>query len=717
MRGTGKTYIGNLASSALSWPCIDADKYLEEKHNIGVREFVQQHGWEEFRAAELAVLKELIKDHATGCILSLGGGIVESLAAREVLKEYRKAGPVVHVVRPLEDIVTYLSSETDRPAYGESISEVYQRRASWYAECRNFIFDNMFGEGVDEKSTFAEVVRFFRHISGVQPNLAANLAPGRRSYFLSLTYPDIKQAIPHIDELTQGVDALELRADLLKSPKDYEAIGETIPRLEYVQEQVTTLRRASSLPIVFTVRTKAQGGAFPDSAQQEAVDLLRLALQLAVEYVDVEITLPEKAVKELVAHRRFSQIIASWHDWSGGMKWDGELVKEKYAAAHRVGDIVKIVGKATSIQDNFALYNFVNKMSSKSDAKPFIAINMGLEGQMSRVLNATFSPVSHPLLPNKAAPGQLSFKQIQQALHLFGLMPARRFYLFGTPISQSMSPTLHNTGFDILGLPHHYELLETKDVGEELKMAITAPEFGGASVTIPHKLDVIPLLDKLTPAAEAIGAVNTIIPSTTSKEGAAPILMGDNTDWLGIKAAVEARLGSSKIHAGLVIGAGGTARAAIYALNALGAQTIYLFNRTKSKAEDLAAVFGDAPVKVVDSIDSWGPGLAPSVVVSTVPASALTLDTSTMDSRAMQLSSDLFTYKHGPAVVVDMAYRPAETALLKLAKQVGHSNWAVVPGLEVLLEQGYEQFKAWTGRTCPKSQVAHIVWAKYNSAA
>ncbi|KAJ3503558.1 hypothetical protein NLJ89_g8376 [Agrocybe chaxingu] len=568
MRGTGKTFVGNMAAAALSWVCIDADTYFEEKYKIGVREFVHQQGWPAFRDAEVAVLKELLQEKGEGHIISLGGGIVETPAARDLLREYAdKKGPVVHVVRPISDIIAYLDSESARPAYGEPIADVFRRREPWFTESSNFIFDNHFGAEASptDKSTFDEVSRFFKHITGEQPNLARNLKPGSRSYFLSLTYPNITQAFPHMEELTEGVDALELRVDLLRSPKDYETIGHSMPPLSYVQEQVAALRRVSSLPIVFTVRTKSQGGSFPDGAPKESFDLLRLALQLGIEYIDVETTLPEKQIKGLSARKGNSQIIASWHDWSGGLKWDGPLVKEKYELASRVGDIVKIVGKASTIKDNFALYEFVSSMNAKAGSKPMIAINMGVEGQMSRILNSTFSPVSHPLLPNKAAPGQLSFKQIQQALHLLGLQPAQRFYLFGTPISQSMSPTLHNTGFNILGLPHRYELLETKDVGEEIKIAITSPDFGGASVTIPFKLDVMPLLDRLTPAAEAIGAVNTIIPRDTLGDGSGGrILVGDNTDWLGINAAISSKLGASpRIPAALVIGAGGTARAAI----------------------------------------------------------------------------------------------------------------------------------------------------------
>jgi pentafunctional AROM polypeptide len=717
MRGTGKTFVGNMVASLLSWPFVDADTYFEQKHKIGVREFVHQHGWPAFREAENVALSELIQKMPLGHIISLGGGIVETESARKILKEYTLTkGPVVHIMRPIDEVVAYLNAETARPAYEEPIENVFRRREPWFAQCSNYIFDNHFGvdatsSASSRRGTATEVSRFFKHITGQQPNLALNLSPKSRSYFLSLTYPDVTESFPHIEELTQGVDALELRVDLLHSPKDDGIVGTSIPSLAYVQQQVSALRRVSSLPIVYTVRTKSQGGAFPDAAVKEAVEFLQLGLQVGVEYLDVEITLPEKSIRELNAQKGFSKIIASWHDWSGKVRWDSPLMKEKYDVASSLGDIIKIVSKASSIEDNFVLNKFVSAANAQPKAKPIIAINMGGEGQMSRILNPTFSPVSHPLLPNKAAPGQLSFRQIQQALHLIGCLPSRSFYLFGTPISQSMSPTLHNTGFNILGLPHQYQLLETRELGHEIKAAITAPEFGGASVTIPYKLDIIPLLDKLTPAAKAIGAVNTIIPQGPESER---VLVGDNTDWLGITASITGGFGGqAPIHAALVIGAGGTARAAIYALQALNAQVIYLFNRTIGKAEELAHAFPEARIKVVERLGDWpsdsGP---PNIIVSTVPAAATT--TSEKETGLIPLSEKIFAYREGLGVVVDMAYRPAETPLLKLAKEAG-GQWVLVPGLEVLLQQGYAQFQLWTGRSCPKGLVAKRVREGYNN--
>ncbi|KAI0635363.1 aromatic amino acid family biosynthesis-like protein [Trametes polyzona] len=728
MRGSGKTFIGELAARTLGWQFVDADAVFEDKHQIGVREFVQKNGWPAFRAAETEILRELLSQNGNGHVISLGGGIVETPAARELLKEYTKKGPVVHIVREIDEVISYLGEETARPAYGEPIIDVFKRRAPWFAECCSYEFVNYTGvltasgSPVDNDSSTApsllsirdEVSRFFNHITGQRPNHAPNLAKGKRSYFLCLTYPDVTPALPHVQEMTAGVDAIELRVDLLRSPQDFDKLGPYIPPSTYVSNQIAALRHTTNLPLIFTVRTVSQGGQFPDNAEKEAFELFLTAVRLGVEYIDIEISWSEKNIQDLLSRKGHSKIIASWHDWSGNMHWDGKPVEAKYRLAHAFGDIVKLVGKANGLEDNFALHNFVRRMQAAPDAKPIIAINMGVEGQMSRILNSTFSPVTHPLLPSKAAPGQLSFAQIQTALHLLGQLPAKRFYLFGTPIAHSMSPTLHNAAFEALGLPHKYELLETATVGEEIKAAITSPDFGGASVTIPFKRDIMPLLDALSPDAEAIGAVNTVIPQR--REDGSLLLYGENTDWRGITQSIKRSLPQSILtpEAALIIGAGGTSRAAIYALWKLGVPTIYLFNRTRASAETLVDAFPEAKVKLVDELGAWpNSGPAPTVIISTVPASATSLDRFATD--ALYLPRTLFAAQTG-GVVIDMAYKPAETPLLSLAENVG-KHWRTVKGVEVLLEQGYHQFHLWTGRHCPKGVVSERVWKVYSLSA
>ncbi|KAI0749061.1 hypothetical protein C8Q74DRAFT_1394730 [Fomes fomentarius] len=459
MRGTGKTFVGELAASSLAWQFIDANATFEQKHAIGVREFVQKNGWPAFRTAETKVLQELLAQNAQGHVISLGGGIVETPAARDLLKLYAKKGPVVHIVREIDEVITYLGEETARPAYGEPITiiDVFKRRAPWFAECCSYEFINYTGplNALDDDSKVTpstlsvreEVSRFFHHITGQQ---------SRRSYFLCITFPDFTPALPHIQEMTAGVDAIELRVDLLRSPKDFDKLGPYIPSSAYVSNQIAALRHKTTLPIIFTVRTVSQGGQFPDHAEKEAFELLLTADRLGVEYIDLETSWSEKSILGLTAIRQSSRLGTTG---SGDMYWTGKPVEAKYRLAHEYGDIVKIVGKANRIEDNFALHH----PSSPST---------WCGGTDVAHLNSTFTPVTHALLPTKAAPGQLSFARIQTALHLLGQLPAQQFFLFGTPIAHSMSPTLHNTTFEALGLPHKYELLETQTAGDEIKAAI-----------------------------------------------------------------------------------------------------------------------------------------------------------------------------------------------------------------------------------------------------
>ena len=206
--------------------------------------------------------------------------------------------------------------------------------------------------------------------------------------------------------------------------------------------------------------------------------------------------------------------------------------------------------------------------------------------------------------------------------------------------------------------------------------------FGGASVTIPLKLDVMPLLNALSPSAKAIGAVNTVVVGT---DGYQRILCGDNTDWLGILRPIQRRL-TVQNPVALIIGAGGTAMAAAYAMQHLRAE-LYIYNRTFTKAEALAERFNGTALKEVQlpRID---------IVIGTIPAGAQT-----------SLPDGLFI---STPIVLDAAYRPAMTPLLLAAQSAG---CPCIQGAEMLYEQALEQFKLWTKHTVPPSIMSAIAFA------
>jgi pentafunctional AROM polypeptide len=330
---------------------------------------------------------------------------------------------------------------------------------------------------------------------------------------------------------------------------------------------------------------------------------------------------------------------------------------------------------------------FKSDMMAAHDT-PLIAINMGEKGKLSRVLNGFMTPVSHPNLPFKAAPGQLSAAEIRTALSLVGEIPKKTFYLFGKPISASRSPALHNALFKQSGLPHVYTKLET-DQANDVRDVIRSPDFGGASVTIPLKLDIIPLLDDISDAAKTIGAVNTIIPVPGTSPGTVR-LVGENTDWLGMTHSLNSAFSGipSSEASALVIGAGGTARAAIYALHSLSYSPIYIVSRTPSRLSQVISSFpSNYNIRALKHVvEAEELSVVPTVAIGTIPADkpieqnmrevlATVLRHINVDSKAQR-------------ILLEMAYKPRKTALMQMAQDAG---WVTIPGLEVLSAQGWYQ--------------------------
>jgi pentafunctional AROM polypeptide len=224
-----------------------------------------------------------------------------------------------------------------------------------------------------------------------------------------------------------------------------------------------------------------------------------------------------------------------------------------------------------------------------------------------------------------------------------------------------------------------------------VKEVIRSPDFGGASVTIPLKLDIIPLLDDITDAAKIIGAVNTIVP-TSVEPGKPPRLIGENTDWLGMThslvSASYSTISSGAPGSALVIGAGGTARAAIYALQSLAHSPIYIVSRTPSKLSAMISTFPTEfniiPLTELSAAENVSE--VPRVAIGTIPA-----DKPIEQNMREILATMLRHPKSNTAqqrTLLEMAYKPSQTALMQMAKDAG---WVTIPGLEVLSAQGWYQ--------------------------
>ncbi|KAJ2866884.1 3-dehydroquinate dehydratase (3-dehydroquinase) [Coemansia aciculifera] len=681
MRGAGKSTLSKAAASALGLTFVDMDEYLEQQVGQTIPEIIaSEGGWPAFRAHESRLLAQaLTKDFATGAIIACGGGVVEAPDNRTLLQRHMSSnGAVICLTPNMDQVAEFLSRDKTRPAYAAGDArDVYERRKPLYRDASNYemlVDARLPGAWPKIEQEFVRLVSF---ASGRDCN-RVDLA--HSSYFVSLTAKDVGEYLENgrLAAVTAGAHAVELRADLLAAIDEEDVLAK-------VQWQFAMLRHATSLPVVFTVRTVAQGGAFRGSDAQR-LSILHAAIRWGAEYVDVEVDTHAAA---LYAARRNSLIIASHHDPTGQqLRWSQcEFTTEILYRARACGDIVKLISFANQWSDNMDCLEFTRRHHSQET--PLIALNMGYEGQMSRVLCPVLTPVTHPLLAAKAAPGQISVQQINVARATAGLLPARKMALCGTPIQHSPSPAMHNAAFSALGLPHVYGLFETAEASE-LADLFAAPEFGGASVTIPLKQSVIPLLDQLTPAARRIGAVNTVIPAGGK-------LLGDNTDYLGIVGCLRrSQVTAFPKATALVVGAGGTSRAALYALYTLGIGSVMVYNRTAQRANELVAEFSELFTSLV-AVSDLAALESPDYVVGTIPASDL-------------VYPDSLFAKVG--VALDMAYKPRWTPLLESANRHG---WSVVPGVDVLIEQGIHQLEKWTHLTAPTKIMADAVYTKYNA--
>jgi shikimate dehydrogenase len=233
---------------------------------------------------------------------------------------------------------------------------------------------------------------------------------------------------------------------------------------------------------------------------------------------------------------------------------------------------------------------------------------------------------------------------------------------------------MHNAAFSHLGLNLAY-LAFRVDEAEEAASAIRNLGFRGASITVPYKEKIIPHLDEVDEISRTIGAVNTIL----SQKGS---LWGCNTDWLGVVQALEqmTALGGKS---GLILGAGGAARSAIYGLQSKDAH-VFIMNRNEARGRKLAAETNCTFVPW----QAWDQCIADLVVNATTVGMSATGDQSLVPAHWLR----------GGMVVLDMVYRPLKTKLLKDAERAG---CGCVSGLDMLLYQGVAQFEIWTGKAAP----------------
>jgi len=376
-----------------------------------------------------------------------------------------------------------------------------------------------------------DLARFISFTLGqISPHESLMAKP--RTYFISTTFPDVRAALPNLDILTVGADAVEIRVDLLKEPLGDGKFA-AIPSLDYVGRQVMLLRQTTELPIIFTTRCTNENGRFPMDNPDLYFEYLYRAIQWGVEYIDVELWLPEGIRKRLWDLKGNSRIMSAFHDFSGTFKWPSLHAQEIFLESCKYAHIIKMIAIINDHNENFELEYFRSKIRADfPEAPPLSAVNMGETGQFSRTLNKVFTPITHPLLPIIAAPGQMSAAEINAALSLLGQLPKKSMYGIHSSVSARIATPqapFYEKCFNELGLPHHFAVVERHQSNPGgLDGWCNQRNFGGAYLTPPVSHHTLtkqsPFFSSLnngagpilTEAARAIGMVDTIVVHSSS---------------------------------------------------------------------------------------------------------------------------------------------------------------------------------------------------------
>jgi len=252
--------------------------------------------------------------------------------------------------------------------------------------------------------------------------------------------------------------------------------------------------------------------------------------------------------------------------------------------------------------------------------------------------------------------------------------------VIGWPISHSRSPLIHGHWLDRYNIDGAYIPFAVKsEDGVEAIRALSKLGFSGTNVTLPHKLTAFQTVDVRDAAAEAIGAVNTVV---VQPDGS---LHGSNTDAAGLLAHLRASSPGWNATAApvMILGAGGSARAAIFALLGAGVREVRLSNRTRDKAETLADAFGHK-VKIID----WRERS------NALAGCGLLVNTTSLGMTGQPALHIVLEDLPRGAVVYDIVYSPLETPLLATARAQGNQG---IDGLGMLLHQATPGFEAWFG--------------------
>jgi len=397
--------------------------------------------------------------------------------------------------------------------------------------------------------------------------------------------------------------------------------------------------------------------------EQSYFVLLEYGLRLGVEYIVVDLKYSSDQISHLIRSSGRTKVIGHHLSRNDTWSWDEDARISEYRRAKSLGcDIARFVRATSDLNDNIAIKSFLRKVEAMSQPLPVIAYNLGEYGLPSLISNKIFTPVTHPVMQTTVSKSQVrqflpTAAEAIQALYQSRILDPLHFYHVGASVFYSTSPAMHTAAYQVCGMSNDFQTLQVSSL-EDIQRIFQDQNFGGAAISQPFKVQILNRISAKSYHAKAIGAVNTLLPlrvlpngtknldgstesllrqaNQRSKAGPISAYYGDNTDFIGIMACIRRNLSPRNViqpskSTGLVIGAGGMARAAIYAMIQLGCRKIFVYNRTTQNAENVARHFnswasglstdGEIVRVLKSTAEDWPRSYRqPTMIVSCVPA-------------------------------------------------------------------------------------------------
>jgi 3-dehydroquinate dehydratase/shikimate dehydrogenase len=438
-------------------------------------------------------------------------------------------------------------------------------------------------------------------------------------------------------------------------------------------------------PTIVTFRATEQGGERALDRESRIKFWLFDKRQYAALYdmeLDLALGLDSTEVAQYLLNLNWENIVCSHHDFVG-VPSDLDQIYGRLAGTP--ARILKIAVRVGDVVDCLPVFQLLDR--ARREGRELIAIAMGTAGIVTRILGPSrgaFLTYGALETESATAPGQLTAKELRDLYRIEQLSPKTEIMgLVGLPVTHSVSPHILNAAFAARDVDAVYIPFEVRDVPAFIKRMVNPRtreivwNLSGLSVTAPHKAAVIAHLDWIEPAAEEIGAVNTIVVKDD-------LLLGYNTDATAVLKPVLEKLGPLRDARCAIIGAGGVASAALWSLKQEGAKTT-VFARDPRKGTALAEKYG-AQVEPLARASFEGFDL----VINATPLGTRGLLEDETVTSAIQLS--------GARLAYDLVYNPNETRFMREARDAGCDT---IGGLEMLVLQAAEQFRLWTKAEAP----------------